>query len=137
MNDLILIPNMNSPPFEELFHSENNTDVECGIDDGEMEALFDHDNPFVGKDMDEKKTPEEGPAKPVQIKRRCNDYGPGPSKLQWYYYLKDALDNYAPGKTIISADTNSISSKKNCVLHHDEIEPLLSIYYTSTFAKFL
>ena len=47
--------------------------------------------------------------------------------MQWYYYLKDALDNYVPGKTIISADTNSISSKKNCVLHHDEIEPLLSI----------
>ena len=103
---------MNSTPFEELLHSENNTDVECEIDGGEMEALFDNDNSFFGIDMDEKTPPEEGPAKPMKIQRRCNDYGPGPSKLQWYYYLKDALDNYVAGKTIISADTNSISSKK-------------------------
>ena len=36
MNDLILIPPMNSTPFEELLHSETNTDEEVEIDDNEL-----------------------------------------------------------------------------------------------------
>ena len=52
--------------------------------------------------------------------------------MKWYYWQQDAFDNYVHGKIIISADTNSGSSKKYCVLSHDEIEPL--IY--STPAKF-
>ena len=52
MNDLILIPTMNSTPFEELLHSETNTDEEVEIDDDELEALVD-DNPFFDLDTEE------------------------------------------------------------------------------------
>ena len=45
MNDLIFIPNMDSTPYKELLHSENNSDEEVEIDDDELEALND-DNPF-------------------------------------------------------------------------------------------
>ena len=52
MNYLINIPNMNSTPFEELSHSENNSDEEVEIDDDELEALVD-DNPFFALDTEE------------------------------------------------------------------------------------
>ena len=44
MNYLTTIANMNSMPelpFEELLHSETNTDEEVKIDDNELEALID------------------------------------------------------------------------------------------------
>ena len=52
MNDLIVISNMDSTPYEELLHSENNSDEEIDIDDDELEAL-DDDSPFFDLDNEE------------------------------------------------------------------------------------
>ena len=68
------------------------------------------DNPFFNLDDDIPEKVEEAP-EPVKISRKCADFGPGPEKLKWYYRQQDAFDNYVQGKTIISADTNSASSK--------------------------
>jgi len=125
MNDLILIPTMNSTPFEELLHSENNSDEDVEIDNDELEALND-DNPFFDIDTEEVHNQEvEQPPQKVIIPRKFADFGPGPHKIQWYYKQNDAFDHYVQGKIIISADSKSDNSKKFCVLNHDEIEPLI------------
>ena len=111
MNDLILIPNMDSTPYEEVLHSENNSDEDVEIDNDELEALND-DNPFFDIDTEEvhNQEVEQTPQK-VIIPRKYADFGPGPQKLRWYYRQQEAFDNYEQGKTIISADNKSDNLK--------------------------
>ena len=86
MNYLTTIPNMNSMPelpFEELLHSENNTDEEVEIDDDELEALVD-DNPFFDLDTEEVHNQEvEQTQQKVIISCKFADCGPGPHRIQW------------------------------------------------------
>ena len=102
MNDLILIPNMDSTPYDEVLHSENNSDEEVEIDDGELEALVD-DSPFFDLDNEEELVEH----KRIKLDDEPLDF----FEPVWHERIKDLKSTVSGSQLIVAKDIDATFKK--------------------------